>query len=71
MSGPGKLGAKPKGKARAEGLELLANATLKLKAGIHYALIGRNGTGKSSESVLRVAIDRFDCRIIIYNLYVM
>lgn len=40
---------KPKGKARGEGLELIANATLKLKAGVHYALIGRNGTGKSSE----------------------
>ena len=48
-SGAGKAGAKPKGKARAEGLEILANATLKLKAGTHYALIGRNGTGKSSE----------------------
>jgi ABC-type polysaccharide/polyol phosphate transport system ATPase subunit len=45
----GKPGVKPKGKARAEGLEILANASLKLKAGVHYALIGRNGTGKSSE----------------------
>jgi ABC-type polysaccharide/polyol phosphate transport system ATPase subunit len=41
---------KAKGKARADGLELLSNATLKLKAGVHYALIGRNGTGKSSKS---------------------
>jgi ABC-type polysaccharide/polyol phosphate transport system ATPase subunit len=48
-SGAGKAGAKPKGKARADGLEILANANLKLKAGVHYALIGRNGTGKSSE----------------------
>jgi ATPase subunit of ABC transporter with duplicated ATPase domains len=49
-SGSGKAGAaKAKGKARAEGLEILANASLKLKAGVHYALIGRNGTGKSSE----------------------
>jgi ABC-type dipeptide/oligopeptide/nickel transport system ATPase subunit len=48
-SGAGKAAAKPKGKARAEGLEILANANLKLKAGVHYALIGRNGTGKSSE----------------------
>jgi ATPase subunit of ABC transporter with duplicated ATPase domains len=48
-SGAGKSAAKPKGKARAEGLEILANASLKLKAGVHYALIGRNGTGKSSE----------------------
>ncbi|KAL2065197.1 hypothetical protein VTL71DRAFT_2866 [Oculimacula yallundae] len=39
---------KAKGKARAEGLEILANASLKLKAGVHYALIGRNGTGKST-----------------------
>lgn len=42
-------GKSTKGKARAEGLEILANASLKLKAGVHYALIGRNGTGKSSE----------------------
>ena len=41
---------KAKGKARAEGLEILANASLKLKAGVQYALIGQNGTGKSSES---------------------
>jgi ABC-type polysaccharide/polyol phosphate transport system ATPase subunit len=47
----GKSGVKPKGKQRAEGLEILGNASLKLKAGIHYALIGRNGTGKSSECV--------------------
>ncbi|KAE8445405.1 hypothetical protein EG329_013418 [Mollisiaceae sp. DMI_Dod_QoI] len=44
----GKSASKPKGKARAEGLEILANANLKLKAGIQYALIGRNGTGKST-----------------------
>ncbi|CZR65733.1 related to positive effector protein GCN20 [Phialocephala subalpina] len=44
----GNSASKPKGKARAEGLEILANASLKLKAGIHYALIGRNGTGKST-----------------------
>ncbi|TAQ85352.1 hypothetical protein B7494_g6315 [Chlorociboria aeruginascens] len=42
---------KPKGKARAEGLEILTNASLKLKAGVHYALVGRNGTGKSSEFI--------------------
>jgi ATPase subunit of ABC transporter with duplicated ATPase domains len=39
---------KPKGKARAEGHEILSNATLKLNAGVHYALVGRNGTGKST-----------------------
>lgn len=49
VTSAGKSGVKPKGKARAEGLEILSNATLKLKAGVHYALIGRNGTGKSSE----------------------
>ena len=47
----GKSGVKPKGKQRAEGLETLGNASLKLKAGVHYALIGRNGTGKSSQCV--------------------
>jgi len=40
---------KAKGKARAEGSELLTNADLKVKPGVCYALIGRNGTGKSSE----------------------
>lgn len=45
----GKVASKGKGKARSEGLEILTNASLKLKAGVHYALIGRNGTGKSSE----------------------
>ncbi|ESZ97224.1 hypothetical protein SBOR_2389 [Sclerotinia borealis F-4128] len=44
----GKSGVKPKGKSRADGLEILSNASLKLKAGIFYALIGRNGTGKST-----------------------
>ncbi len=39
---------KPKGKSRADGLEILSNATFKLKAGVHYALVGRNGTGKST-----------------------
>lgn len=29
-------------------LEILVDADLKLKAGVRYALIGRNGTGKSS-----------------------
>lgn len=49
---PSNTGPKVKGRARGEGLEILANASLKLKAGIHYALIGRNGAGKSSESGL-------------------
>ncbi|KAI8629226.1 ABC transporter [Xylariaceae sp. FL1651] len=37
-----------KGKARSEGTEILNNATLRLKAGQRYALLGRNGTGKST-----------------------
>ena len=45
-----------KGKARAkasksDGTEILSNAKLRLKAGSRYALVGRNGSGKSSESV--------------------
>lgn len=40
---------KGKGKAAAgQEKELLVNAELRLKSGIHYALLGRNGSGKSS-----------------------
>jgi ABC-type multidrug transport system fused ATPase/permease subunit len=39
-----------KGKARSEGTEILHDATLRLKAGQRYALVGRNGSGKSSKS---------------------
>ena len=45
----GNSASKSKGKARAEGLEIVSNASLKLKPGVHHALIGRNGTGKSSK----------------------
>ena len=40
----------PKGKSKATAapLEILTNAELKLKGGVHYGLLGRNGTGKSS-----------------------
>lgn len=38
-----------KGKARAEGSEILCDAKLKLHAGQRYALLGRNGSGKSSK----------------------
>ncbi|KAL5332085.1 hypothetical protein ACEPPN_001629 [Leptodophora sp. 'Broadleaf-Isolate-01'] len=48
VTSAGGKATKAKGKARADGLEILANASLKLKAGVHYALIGRNGTGKST-----------------------
>ena len=30
--------------------ELLAHADLKLRENVHYVLVGRNGTGKSSEN---------------------
>lgn len=40
---------KGKSKAKAAGRELISDGHLRLKAGIHYGLIGRNGTGKSSE----------------------
>ncbi|EPE02328.1 abc transporter [Ophiostoma piceae UAMH 11346] len=42
------LKSKGKAKARSSGTEILADATLRLKAGERYALIGRNGTGKST-----------------------
>jgi ABC-type polysaccharide/polyol phosphate transport system ATPase subunit len=40
---------KGKGKATGEGTEILSNAKLRLKAGSRYALVGRNGSGKSSK----------------------
>ncbi|KAI1136994.1 P-loop containing nucleoside triphosphate hydrolase protein [Hypoxylon sp. FL0543] len=43
-----KPGLKGKAKAKSEGTEILNNAKLRLKAGQRYALIGRNGTGKST-----------------------
>lgn len=45
---------KGKSKAKAAGRELISDGHLRLKAGIHYGLIGRNGTGKSSEIDLRI-----------------
>ena len=47
---------KGKSKAKGEGLEIISNAELRLKAGTHYALIGRNGTGKSSMEVNHLCI---------------
>jgi ABC-type polysaccharide/polyol phosphate transport system ATPase subunit len=41
---------KGKGKAKGDGVEILSDAKLRLKAGQRYALIGRNGSGKSSRS---------------------
>ncbi|KAK8128344.1 hypothetical protein PG984_009452 [Apiospora sp. TS-2023a] len=44
------LASKGKGKSKikSEGTEILNNAKLRLKAGQRYALLGRNGTGKST-----------------------
>ncbi|CEJ84902.1 Putative ABC transporter [[Torrubiella] hemipterigena] len=42
--------------ARGDGLEILNDAQLKLKEGQRYALIGRNGTGKST--LLRAIADK-------------
>lgn len=43
-----KSSSKSKGKAKSDGLEILSNAKLRLKEGQRYALVGRNGTGKST-----------------------
>ncbi|OAA54836.1 hypothetical protein SPI_08707 [Niveomyces insectorum RCEF 264] len=62
LAAPGKAKAKSKakGKARAaarnDGVDILSDATLRLKAGQRYALIGRNGTGKST--LLRAIADK-------------
>ncbi|KAF4452641.1 hypothetical protein F53441_4543 [Fusarium austroafricanum] len=43
-----KPSGKGKAKAKGEGIEILAGAKLRLKEGQRYALVGRNGTGKST-----------------------
>ncbi|KAF4343099.1 positive effector GCN20 [Fusarium beomiforme] len=43
-----KPSSKGKAKAKSEGVEILAGAKLRLKEGQRYALVGRNGTGKST-----------------------
>ncbi|PKY00201.1 ABC transporter [Aspergillus campestris IBT 28561] len=40
--------SKGKSKAKAEARELIVDTHLRLKPGIHYGFIGRNGTGKST-----------------------
>lgn len=45
---PEKAAGKSKGKSKSDGLEILSNAKLRLKEGQRYALVGRNGTGKST-----------------------
>jgi ATPase subunit of ABC transporter with duplicated ATPase domains len=43
-------------KKSSQGLEILTGAELRLKTGVHYALVGRNGTGKST--ILRALAER-------------
>lgn len=50
--------SKAKSKYKADARELIVDAHLRLKAGVHYGLIGRNGTGKSSRLIKRVDISR-------------
>lgn len=47
---------KPRGKTKGkpDTRELISDAHLRLKAGVHYGLIGRNGTGKSSKHCFRI-----------------
>lgn len=47
-SGMAKSKSRGKLKSKSEGTEILLNADLRLKAGVHYGLVGRNGAGKSS-----------------------
>lgn len=53
---PAKAKTKGKSKAKAEARELISDAHLRLKAGTHYGLVGRNGTGKST--LLRAMADK-------------
>jgi ATPase subunit of ABC transporter with duplicated ATPase domains len=43
-----KATTKGKAKGKSDGIEILSAAKLRLKEGQQYALVGRNGTGKSS-----------------------
>ncbi|KAI2085109.1 hypothetical protein LOZ36_004277 [Ophidiomyces ophidiicola] len=52
----GALAKARKQKARSAGKEILMNANLRLKAGVHYGLVGRNGTGKST--ILRAMAEK-------------
>ncbi|KAF7713599.1 Uncharacterized protein PECH_002530 [Penicillium ucsense] len=51
-----KTKAKAKSKSKTTGKELISDAHLRLKGGIHYGLLGRNGTGKST--LLRAMADK-------------
>ncbi|PGH26479.1 hypothetical protein AJ80_01793 [Polytolypa hystricis UAMH7299] len=51
-----KTKARGKSRAKGEGVEILSSADLRLKAGVHYGLVGRNGTGKST--ILRAMAEK-------------
>ncbi|KAL4994562.1 P-loop containing nucleoside triphosphate hydrolase protein [Aspergillus recurvatus] len=53
---PSRTKAKGKSKSKADARELISDAHLRLKARVHYGLIGRNGTGKST--LLRAMADK-------------
>ncbi|KAI9044029.1 ABC-F family ATP-binding cassette domain-containing protein [Aspergillus affinis] len=53
---PTKSKIKGKAKTKSEARELITDGHLRLKAGVHYGLIGRNGTGKST--LLRAMADK-------------
>ncbi|KAL6237753.1 hypothetical protein BDW75DRAFT_60583 [Aspergillus navahoensis] len=53
---PSRAKAKGKPKLKADERELISDAHLRLKVGVHYGLIGRNGTGKST--LLRAVADK-------------
>jgi ABC-type multidrug transport system ATPase subunit len=50
-SGDGAGDKKAKSRLKGDGVEILSDAKLRLKAGQRYALVGRNGSGKSSTLV--------------------
>ncbi|OGM46713.1 ABC transporter [Aspergillus bombycis] len=54
--GTSKSTLKGKSKSKPDTRELISDAHLRLKAGVHYGLIGRNGTGKST--LLRAMADK-------------
>ncbi|OAX79582.1 hypothetical protein ACJ72_06095 [Emergomyces africanus] len=59
-SDPGKCSkstkSRGKSKAKSDGIEILSSADLHLKSGVHYGLVGRNGTGKST--ILRAMAEK-------------
>lgn len=48
--------AKGKSKAKAGSRELISDSHLRLKPGVHYGFLGRNGSGKSSEKYIHLRL---------------